>query len=203
MGERKVAIIAALMILPLFFTMIMSGWYVSWVTTEQLSDVQREAVYTALQFEPLTEEEMSGSYHPAIMQGTEDVEIQVHHVASEEAFLDRLECPYTVREERFSYGKVSNTYEIAPFDIPDGTHVRADHIALYFREEKDGLTAVFLVSGNFPEMTTVYELLNDPWQPYQRNTPLIVCVVIEMILCSYLLVCGIIWLVKRLRRKGT
>ena len=210
MSERRrviadvIAIImVVLMILPLFFTMIMSVWYVNWVTTEQLSDVQRDAVYTALQFEPMSGEEMSGSYHPAVMQASTSLAVQVHHVASEEAFLERLKCPYEVAEgEAYRFDGVVSCYKIAPFDIPEGTYVKDCYAFLYVKEDADGLTATFDVSGYLPELTTVYEMLDNPWQPYLRNPSFIVCIVIEAALCGYLLVRGIMWLVGRIRRKS-
>ena len=197
-----IAVVAGLMLIPLFFTMIMSGWYVNWVATEQLSDVQREAVYTALRFEPLAEENMSADYHPGFMQATTSVTVRVQGISSEEAFLERLGCPYEFAEgEAYRFDGTVSSYKIAPFDIPEGTYVKDYYAFLYVKEDADGLTATFDVSGYLPEMTTVYELLDDPWQPYLRNSSFIVCVVIEVVLCGYLLVRGIIRLVGRIRRK--
>lgn len=191
--NRIVIIAACIVIFPLIFFFVNSGWYAEPIEKTKLTTSQVAEICENLKFDLTPEETMVTRYWPGFLQDTISLTVIVNHIKSEEDFLTHFHG--TVKGKVKDTTDSSSVYTIELFDLD---RIPKDYTCqLSFANNGDNLFCKFFISGYISELDNIYQFLDNPFQPYLKNGYFMKCVYMESVLIMFLIVQKIVGFIKK------
>jgi len=201
--KRAIALtLAIMMIVPLYYTFYMSGWFVETTIKTKFSNKQRDRICQAFMFDLGPEETLAAQYFPGFLQATTGVTVTIDNLVSQDDFLARFrgEILEEVKPMSSSHGTITAAYAIKlfAFDQPPKDY----HCELRFGEDQGRAFCKIVSVGYFEQLEDIYRFLDNPWQPVLANPFFMVCAGIEFLLVAYLTTQSVIGRVRKRRQSA-
>lgn len=175
--NKMVICLILLMIFPIIFSSINSGWFTAPSVKKNFSDTQINEICAKLKFELAHGETIHIEYFPGVLQASTYLKVFIENVKSESDFISRFHGTAVKTE--------SDIYETDIFHLEQ--EPKDYHCYLRFSGENETLQAEISISGYIPDLEKIYRFSIDYFQPFLANRVFITLFIIEFFLIIYLL----------------
>ena len=189
-----------LLVVTFLYGIAIVPWKMQPTERNTFSNEQQLEICEKLKFELAPGEMISTRYWPGVMQATTSLTVTIHNINSKEDFLKRVHFETPALEIHWSSDDEALHFD----DFQEmSEHVIKDYSCLVrFVEVDNKPCAQIYVCGYITQLSNIYELLYEPWQPYFSDVPFITFVVIEMFFILFLVVAGSLFLIRGHRKRG-
>ena len=199
---KPVGIVSVLLLMfILFYVMFVVPWDIEPTERSKFSKEQQAEICDKLKFELVPGETISTQYWPGMMQATISLTVTVYNIRSKEDFLKRVYFETPLAENNWADKNEALYFDDFQLLSPDH-RIKDYSCSVRFIEENGTNSAKIHVSGYVTQLSSIYNFLYEPWQPYLSDRLFISLTVVECVLILFLVAQIPVYLLKH-RKNAT